>query len=108
MRSWSTGADGEVIVGRSLDRLESKGVVTLHDRRVPGSRANIDHISVGPSGIFLVETKCYRGARVATSGIRSRKRLIVGRKESTKFVSTLLRQKSLIERQVLGVPSYLY
>jgi hypothetical protein len=32
-----------------------------HDLRVPGSKANIDHVVVGPPGIFVVDAKHYSG-----------------------------------------------
>jgi Nuclease-related domain len=33
----------------------------LHDRRIPGSRANIDHIVVAPCGVFVIDAKNYKG-----------------------------------------------
>jgi hypothetical protein len=35
--------------------------VVLHDLAVPGSRANIDHLVVGPGGVFVIDSKHYRG-----------------------------------------------
>lgn len=32
----------------------------LHDRRVPGSRANVDHLVIGRSGVWVVDSKAYR------------------------------------------------
>ena len=60
--AWQTGADGEVRTGRLLEPLEAEGFRVLHDRKIPGSRANIDHIVIGPPGIFVVETKSYAGS----------------------------------------------
>lgn len=40
--------------GRLL-ALQEHGVVTLHDRSVPGSRTTIDHIAVGPAGVFVID-----------------------------------------------------
>lgn len=54
-RSWDLGASGERATGADLARIE--GVVVLHDRLMPRSRANIDHIAVTPAGVFVVETK---------------------------------------------------
>jgi hypothetical protein len=34
----------------------------LHDLAVPGSRANIDHLVVGPGGVFVIDSKQYRGS----------------------------------------------
>lgn len=33
----------------------------LHDRKIPGTVANIDHIVIGPTGVWVVETKNYGG-----------------------------------------------
>jgi ssDNA-binding Zn-finger/Zn-ribbon topoisomerase 1 len=59
--AWETGALGEEWTARMLDPLAERGFVILHDRRIPGSKANIDHIAVGPSGVFVIETKNIAG-----------------------------------------------
>jgi hypothetical protein len=33
----------------------------LHDRRIPGTRANIDHLVVAATGVWIVDAKSYRG-----------------------------------------------
>jgi hypothetical protein len=33
----------------------------LHDLAVPGSWTNIDHLVVGPGGVFVIDSKHYRG-----------------------------------------------
>jgi hypothetical protein len=35
--------------------------VVLHDLAVPGSQANIDHLVIGPGGVFVIDSKQYRG-----------------------------------------------
>jgi hypothetical protein len=60
--AWATGAEGEGRTGRFLEPLRAEGFHILHDRRIPGSRANIDHIVIGPPGIFVVETKSFAGS----------------------------------------------
>ena len=57
--AWRTGAVGEERTGQLLLPLEAAGFCILHDRAIPRSRANIDHIVVGPPGVFIVETKNY-------------------------------------------------
>jgi hypothetical protein len=47
---------GERRTACDLDRL-GPGYHVLHDLRLPGSRANIDHLVIGPTGVFTVETK---------------------------------------------------
>ncbi len=62
-----SGASGEERVGRFLDSLQRSGVRTLHDRRLPGSTANVHHVVVAPTGVFTIETKSYTG-RLAVRG----------------------------------------
>ena len=59
--AWRRGAEGERIVGQALDRLSGRGVQALHDRRIPRSKANIDHLAVTPAGVFTIDAKRYRG-----------------------------------------------
>jgi hypothetical protein len=66
IRAWRTGADGEAKTAAALNRLGDDWIV-LHDRPIPGSRANIDHIAIGPPGIFVIETKDYSG-RISLAG----------------------------------------
>jgi hypothetical protein len=53
------GALGEEAVARILDRLEPRGFHTIHDLDV--GRGNVDHVVVGPTGVFAIETKARRG-----------------------------------------------
>ena len=58
--AWAKGAEGERLTGQLLEHLPVDSFVTLHDLRIPGSRANIDHVVIGSSGVHTVETKHYR------------------------------------------------
>ena len=49
------GYDGEVAVGQALNELIREGYYIYHD--VPADGFNIDHVVVGPQGVFAVETK---------------------------------------------------
>ena len=60
-RAWHRGATGERRTARLLGRLERDGWCVLHDLAVPGSRANIDHLAIGPGGVFVVDSKLYTG-----------------------------------------------
>jgi hypothetical protein len=44
-----------------LDQLERHGWAVLHDLAIPGSRANLDHLVIGPGGVFVIDSKQYRG-----------------------------------------------
>jgi hypothetical protein len=59
--AWRRGAAGEQRTARLLSPLERQGWVVLHDLAVPGSRANIDHLVIGPGGVFVIDSKQYRG-----------------------------------------------
>jgi hypothetical protein len=61
-RAWRDGARGERATARRLRRLERHGYVVLHDLQVPGSHANVDHLAIGPAGVFVIDSKYYRGA----------------------------------------------
>jgi hypothetical protein len=59
--AWRRGAAGERRTARLLASLERQGWVVLHDLAVPGSRANLDHLVIGPGGVFVIDSKQYRG-----------------------------------------------
>jgi hypothetical protein len=59
--AWRRGAAGERRTARLLAGLEPYGWAVLHDLAVPGSRANIDHLMIGPGGVFVIDSKQYRG-----------------------------------------------
>jgi hypothetical protein len=65
-RNWARGARGERRTARQLRRLSRHGWVVLHDLAIPGSGANADHLAIGPGGIFLVDSKNWRGRLVFT------------------------------------------
>jgi hypothetical protein len=52
------GAQGEAEVAALLAALPPIYTV-LHDLQVPGSKANIDHLVIGPAGVFVVDAKRY-------------------------------------------------
>jgi hypothetical protein len=67
--AWRRGAAGERRTARLLHPLERQGWVVLHDLAVPGSRANLDHLVIGPGGVFVIDSKQYRGRlRLDSSG----------------------------------------
>jgi len=59
--AWRRGVVGERRTARLLSPLERQGWAVLHDLALPGSRANIDHLVIGPGGVFVVDSKQYRG-----------------------------------------------
>jgi Nuclease-related domain len=59
--AWRRGAVGERRTARLLAPLERRGWAVLHDLAIPGSKANLDHLAIGPGGVAVIDTKQYRG-----------------------------------------------
>ena len=53
------GATGEEQVGSLLNGLEGRGWHAIHDASL--GNGNVDHILIGPAGVFTVETKSHPG-----------------------------------------------
>ncbi len=53
------GATGEEQVGGLLDELAGENWQVIHDGSL--GRGNVDHILIGPAGVFTVETKSHPG-----------------------------------------------
>lgn len=73
----------------------------LHDRRIPGTRANIDHIAVAPSGVWVIDTKRYRGKVAVSKPLLGRAKLTVAGRDQTKLVDGLAKQVGIV-RVVVG------
>ena len=58
--SWIRGLKGENEVFKCLETLP-KDYFIFNDVKLPGKGGNIDHIVIGPSGVFVIETKNYSG-----------------------------------------------
>jgi hypothetical protein len=59
--AWRIGAEGERKTASYLAGLEELGFIVLHDRKAPGYGGNLDHVAIGPSGIWAIETKSLKG-----------------------------------------------
>jgi hypothetical protein len=65
---WERGAEGEEAVAAALAQLPSETWTVFHDVKWPGRRyANVDHIVVGPPGVFVIDAKNWSG-QVAVKG----------------------------------------
>jgi len=81
-RAWAIGAAGEEKLAVELAKVP--GLRVLNDRRVPGTRGNIDHIVIAPAGVFVIDAKNHRGmVEIRNRGwlMRSDYRLTVGRRD---------------------------
>lgn len=107
-KAWATGAVGEERLGARLDSLVSESVAVLHDRRIPGTKANIDHIAITTAGIWVVDAKRYKGRpelKVEGGILRPRvEKLLVGHRDCTKLVDGVLKQVDLVREVVGDIP----
>lgn len=68
--AWEAGAVGEPATGRVLARLNPAVWIMWHDIRWLGrQRANIDHVVVGPPGVFVIDSKNWSGIVAITDGV---------------------------------------
>ena len=99
-RNWHRGGDAESQLARFLEPMSTAGVVSLlHDRRMPGSRANIDHIAVAPTGVWVIDSKCYSGVikRDYRGNIfTGRYALTVHGRDRTSLVAAVERQREVV------------
>jgi hypothetical protein len=98
--AWDVGALGEERLGRGLDQIASDTLRLLHDRRIPKSKANIDHLAVTASGVYVIDAKKYRGRphlKIEGGLLRPRvERLLVGSRDCTKLVDGALKQVDVV------------
>jgi hypothetical protein len=67
-RNLRLGLEAETAVGEELNLLMKQGFGVFHD--IPGDKAfNVDHVVVGPNGVFAIETK--GRAKLARKGDKS-------------------------------------
>ncbi|MBH0053416.1 NERD domain-containing protein [Salinibacterium sp. SWN139] len=62
-QSWFAGAIGELKVGELLSRLGPEWTV-LHAVPVGKGASDIDHVVIGPGGVFTINTKRHRGKKI--------------------------------------------
>lgn len=108
--AWRKGASGERRVGRALDALTKRGVYVLHDRAMPDSKANIDHVAVTHSGVFVVAAKRYagklevrsRGSQLWING-RNRSQLLDHARNQAEVIRAILARAGVPEVPVTPV-----
>lgn len=107
--AWATGAVGEERLGARLNSLISPTIRVLHDRRIPRTKANIDHIVVCPSGVLVIDAKRYKGRpqlRIEGGILRPRvETLIVGRRNCDKVVDGVIKQVELVRAALVETTS---
>jgi Nuclease-related domain len=100
---WARGAVGEEAVARTLAKYCNDQVVILHDRRISGSRANIDHIAIAPSGVWVIDSKRYKGKVATQKPLFGKPKLTIGGRDKTKLIDGLASQVATVEKVMATV-----
>lgn len=91
-RAWREGAVGEERVAQILQERLGESAVLLHDRKVPGTRGNIDHLAIAASGVWIIDAKRYKGKvekRDKGGWFNTDLRLYVGGRDRTALVEKM-------------------
>jgi hypothetical protein len=98
-RTYQQGEEGEAWTAELLEQLPT-AFRSLHDRAIPGSRANIDHIVVGPTGVFMVDSKNFHSRISLSKGT-----LWCGRHPMTEKLRKALWESEEVEHATATQPS---
>jgi hypothetical protein len=66
IENWREGAEGEERTERALATLEPLGWRFRHD--LSDAYGNIDHVAIGPPGVFLLDSKSWSGSVIVQDG----------------------------------------
>lgn len=111
-RVWAQGAACERAVADALDELAGGALAVLHDRRMrtPDGelvRANIDHLAVAASGVWVIDAKTHQGElEVRRSGGLFSPRVeghYIGGRDRTSLVHGLLKQVDVVRAGLAAV-----
>lgn len=98
------GIEGEKAVGQFLERLRESGYHVFHD--LIGSGFNVDHVLIGPAGVFTIETKTWSkpargeakivfdGEQLTTAGRESERNPIVQARAQSAWLKQLLSEST--------------
>jgi hypothetical protein len=104
LQALKLGRDGEKVVGQFLDRLREAGYQVFHD--VVGTGFNVDHVLIGPAGVFTIETKTFSkrptsdakvtfdGERIVVDGQDPDRDPVVQAKAQARWVRELLAEST--------------
>jgi hypothetical protein len=105
-RAWAKGSAGERELADALTRRIGDRAVLLHDRRIPKSRANIDHIAVAASGVWVIDAKTYSGKverRDKGGWFKLDYHLYVAGRDRTRLAAGLVPQVAAVRRVLEAV-----
>lgn len=100
--AYATGAEGERRLARLLDT-ELVDAVTLHDRRAPTTRGNLDHLVIASSGIWLIDANRHAGeveCRSTGANGSADMRLVVNGRNQTRLIHAMGWQVAAVRAQL--------
>lgn len=84
---------GEKAVAARLEDLTAgTNTILLHNRRMPRGRGDIDHIAIGPSGVYVIDTKRRKGKVEIRKPWFGAPKLFINRRDCTSLIDGLERQ----------------
>ncbi len=119
LKSLRLARDGERIVGQFLEGLRENGYRVLHD--IVGDNFNIDHLLIGPKGVFTIETKTmskpargkseieYDGTQILVNGFMPDRDPVVQAKAQAHWIKDLVKEltgKSIMVRPAVVYPGW--
>ncbi len=103
VESWREGAEGERKAEKALKPLERSGWRVVHD--IQNGRGNYDHVAIGPSGVYLLESKNLQGIVNVQDGVlhlarrHDPEQTVVFDRVRPRALASAARLKGEIERQ---------
>jgi Nuclease-related domain len=79
IENWREGAEGEERTARELAKLDARAWHTSHD--LEDEYGNLDHVVVGPAGVFLLDSKSWSGRIAIEEGVIVQRRSISPRND---------------------------
>ena len=104
LRQLRLASEGEKAVGQYFERLRENGYQVFHD--VIGQGFNLDHVLIGPAGVFTIETKTlskpergdakivFDGSKLLVAGFEPDRNPIIQAKAQAKWLSELLAEST--------------
>jgi hypothetical protein len=101
-RAWAIGAEGEEKLAAELATVG--GLQVLNDRRVRGTKGNLDHVVIARGGVFVVDAKNHKGmVEVQNRGwfLKPDYRLTVGRRDCSSMADKMAWQVEAVQRALV-------
>lgn len=92
-RSWRRGAEGEERVAALLEHLDDRWAV-IHDLTIGRRGANLDHLVIGPPGVFVLNTKHLTGS------ITVYEHAVLHNGHKTSYVPAALREARTVQERL--------